>query len=72
MKQMKPTEKAALIASAVGVAVGIGLSLVLEGASVWLYVGAGVIVAATGYSQIVKQMADERIADGDFPSTDKS
>ncbi|EMQ6642060.1 hypothetical protein RXE51_005992 [Pseudomonas aeruginosa] len=72
MKQMKPTEKAALIASAVGVAVGIGLSFVLEGASVWLYVGAGVIVAATGYSQIVKQMADERIANGDFPSTDKS
>lgn len=72
MKQMKPTEKAALIASAAGIAAGVGLAFVFEGASVWFYVGIGVIVAGAGYSQIVKQMADERIADGDFPSKEKS
>ncbi|WP_137972414.1 hypothetical protein [Pseudomonas sp. F(2018)] len=68
---MKPTEKAALIAIAVGIAAGVGLAFLLEGASVWLYVGAGVIVAGAGYSQIVKQMAEERIADGDFAPKEK-
>lgn len=68
---MKQTEKAALIAIAVGIAVGVGLAFLLEGASVWLYVGVGVIVAGAGYSQIVKQMAEERIADGDFAPKEK-
>lgn len=68
---MKPTEKAALIAGTAGLVAGFGLAWLIEGASVWFYVGVGACFATGIYTAAVKQMADERIADGDIPAQDK-
>ncbi|HEY1029749.1 MAG TPA: hypothetical protein VGE28_19210 [Pseudomonas sp.] len=68
---MKPTEKAALIAGTVGLVVGFGLTWLLEGASVWFYVGVGVCFATGIYTAAVKQMAAEKVADSDLPATNK-
>lgn len=68
---MKQTEKAALIAGTAGLAAGLGLAWLIEGASVWFYVGVGACFATGIYIAAVKQMADERIADGDFSAKEQ-
>ncbi|MBU0809612.1 MAG: hypothetical protein KKD30_05235 [Gammaproteobacteria bacterium] len=68
---MKQTEKAALWAACGGVVLGAGLAWLLPDAVWWVPVGFGFLVAAGSYGQIVKEMAAERIANGDFPAKDK-
>ena len=61
---MKTTEKLALVGAAFGVAAGIGVYYLLPGAHWSIPVIAGFLIAGGMYSGLVKQVADERIADG--------
>lgn len=63
---MKPTEKAALWAGLGGLIAGGGLYWMLPGAVWWIPVGFGFLVAAGAHSAIVKDMAAERIANGEL------
>lgn len=72
MKQMKPTEKAALISLAIGVTVGIAVCLAGGASPWWAPVVIGFVVAGGANTAIIKSMAEERMANGDFPSKDKS
>lgn len=69
---MKQTEKAALWAAAGGLIAGGGLYWLLPGAVWWIPVGFGFLVAGGAHSAIVKDMAAERIANGDFPPKEKA
>ncbi|WP_312929099.1 hypothetical protein [Stutzerimonas nitrititolerans] len=69
---MKPTEKAALWAAAGGIVMGGGLAWLLPEAVWWIPVGFGCLVAGGIHHQTIKDMAAERIANGDFPPGDKS
>lgn len=69
---MKPTEKIALIASAGGLAAGLGAAWLLPNAAWWFYVVVGFVFAGGMYSAGVKEAAAERIADGDFAPKEKS
>lgn len=69
---MKPTEKASIGAAVGGLIAGVGLAWLLPGAVWWVPVVFGCLVAGGAYGGIVKQMADERIADGDLFSKDKA
>lgn len=62
---MKPTEKAALWAAGGGIGVGIGIAWLLPGAAWWVPAGLGFFVAAAAYRQFVKDLALERLADGE-------
>lgn len=62
---MKPTEKIALIAGAVGAAVAGGL-IYLDMPWHWGWsIGVGFVIAAGCYDQGIKQAAAERIVDRD-------
>lgn len=60
---MTSAQRRSLIALAFGVIVALILRYFLPGASVWLYVGVGVLAAAGGYQGLLKQDALHKIAD---------
>ncbi len=69
---MKATEKAALWAAAGGIVIGGGFAWLVPEAVWWIPVGLGFLVAAGAHSAIVKDMAAERIANGDVGSKSNS
>ncbi len=69
---MKPTEKAGLWALLVGLVVGFGSAWLLPGAVWWVYFVVGLLFATGFYTADVKNMAAERIANGDFEPGNKS
>ncbi|KXA72487.1 hypothetical protein [Bordetella hinzii] len=62
---LKKTEKLALLALAVGAAAAGGLYYLDPDLHWGWYVGVPLLIAATMYSQCVKDAAAERIANGD-------
>lgn len=68
---MKPTEKAAVIALAIGVATGIAVCIASSSSPWWAPLAIGCVVAAGAYQALVKSAAEERIANGDFSPKDK-
>lgn len=69
---MKQTEKATLIAVAIGVTVGVLICFSGGASPWWAPVAIGFVVAAGAHTAIIKGMAADRIANGDFPAKDKS
>lgn len=68
---MKQTEKAALIAGLGGIAAGTLIAFAPVESPWWVPVLFGFFVAGGLHSGIIKNMAAERIADGDFTAKDK-
>lgn len=60
---LKPAEMAALLAAIGGVAAGFGLAWLLKDASVWLYLGFGLIVGAGLNHEIGKALKPKRTAE---------
>lgn len=68
---MKATEKAAAWGACAGIVAGGGLAWLLPDAVWWVPVIFGCAVAGGIYQQTVKDIAIERIANGDTPAKDK-
>ncbi|WP_157966872.1 hypothetical protein [Pseudomonas sichuanensis] len=69
---MKPTDKAALVAAACGIAVGTLVALAPIETAWWVPILFGAFVGGGVHQGITKNMAAERIANGDFPVKEKS
>ena len=69
---MKATEKAALQAVAFGVVAGGAFAWFVPEATWWVPIALGALVAGAGYSQIIKDKAAERIANGEVGSNGNS
>lgn len=63
---MKTTDKLAVVALAIGIAAGVGVYYFLPGAHWAVPVVAGILVGGGAYGGMIKQTADERIADRDL------
>lgn len=62
---MKTTDKLALVAVAFGIATGFGIHYLLPEAHWSIPVVAGFLIAGGMYGGLVKQAADQRVADGE-------
>lgn len=72
-KPPRPTEKIALVALAIGAALGFGAAYIVPGGPWWVYAAFGLLGCGAAYGELLKIVSREKIIDrGDWPTKGES